>query len=108
MVVRFTAHVHELDVTSSGEVPATYEGRRGFEMQRLPHHVADTIREAMDKAGVSQRDLARTLRVSESRVSQVLSGEENLTLRTLASVSAALGFHFTLTFEPFTAAETGF
>jgi hypothetical protein len=38
--------------------------------------------------------------VSPGRVSQILSGDENLTLRTLSGVMAALGANFELTLRP--------
>jgi transcriptional regulator with XRE-family HTH domain len=47
---------------------------------------------------VSRANLAHSMSVSPGRVSQILSGEENLTLRTLAGVLVALraGAQFTL------------
>jgi hypothetical protein len=45
----------------------------------------------MSEHKVSRADLAHAMGVSPGRVSQILSGDENLTLRTLSSVAAALG-----------------
>jgi transcriptional regulator with XRE-family HTH domain len=39
---------------------------------------------------VTQKELARRLGVSEGRVSRILSGRENLTLRTVADIGYAL------------------
>ena len=71
----------------------TFAERYGYEVQRLPRLVADAIRATMRASDTSQRDLARIIGVSESRISQVLAGNENLTLRTLAAVCAGLGCH---------------
>jgi hypothetical protein len=45
----------------------------------------------MSEHKVSRSDLAQSMGVSPGRVSQILSGDENLTLRTLSAVAAALG-----------------
>ncbi|PWI45165.1 helix-turn-helix transcriptional regulator [Streptomyces sp. ICBB 8177] len=41
--------------------------------------------------GMTRADLAKAMGVSPGRVSQILSGDANLTVRTLASVAEALG-----------------
>jgi transcriptional regulator with XRE-family HTH domain len=48
----------------------------------------------MKERGITKRELADRLNVTPGRVSQILSGDENLTLRTLATVCAALDAHF--------------
>ena len=45
----------------------------------------------MSQNKISRADLAHAMGVSPGRVSQILSGDENRTLRTLSSVAAALG-----------------
>jgi transcriptional regulator with XRE-family HTH domain len=55
---------------------------------------ADFVRQierAMDSAGVNQAGLAKRLRVSEGRVSQVLNNPGNLTLRKIVEYARALG-----------------
>lgn len=61
-----------------------------FELARLPRQLATAITWYMEKKGVKQVDLAKRLGVTPGRISQILSGDENLTLRTLAAVCAAL------------------
>jgi DNA-binding XRE family transcriptional regulator len=51
----------------------------------------DEVTWFMSEHKISRADLAHTMGVSPGRVSQILSGDENLTLRTLSSVAAALG-----------------
>jgi transcriptional regulator with XRE-family HTH domain len=61
------------------------------EWQRLVVLAASRIYDAMDASQLSQADLAKKMGVTESRVSQVLSGERNLTLKTLAQFGTACG-----------------
>src|SRR5690242_1022578 len=57
----------------------------------LTRLIVDEITWYMREHKVSRAELAQTMNVSPGRVSQVLSGDENLTLRTLSSVLSALG-----------------
>src|SRR5262249_53618646 len=58
----------------------------------------------MRERNLSRADLATRMGVSPGRVSQVLSGGENLTLRTLASLATALDARFDLDLRPLKAA----
>jgi transcriptional regulator with XRE-family HTH domain len=76
-------------------------------MAKLEHHwtekstddfiyriAADFIRQietAMESAGVNQAELAKRLKVSEGRVSQVLNNPGNLTLKKIVEYVRALG-----------------
>lgn len=64
----------------------------------LAQDAVDEITWYMREHKVSRADLAASMGVSPGRVSQILSGDENLTLRTLDSVVKALGarIEFTL------------
>jgi transcriptional regulator with XRE-family HTH domain len=59
-------------------------------LAQLPRGVTTAITWRMKQLDMSKAELARKMGVSPGRVSQILSGDENLTLRTLASVCAAL------------------
>lgn len=61
--------------------------------------VAADLTLLLHHAGQSRADLARALGWSRSRVTQVLSGQENLTVQTIAAVSKALGFTFDVAFR---------
>lgn len=50
-------------------------------------------------AGKSRAELARGLGWSRARVTQVLSGRENLTVQTIAAVTRALGYTFDTVFR---------
>jgi DNA-binding Xre family transcriptional regulator len=66
----------------------------------LARSIVDELSWYMSQHKVSRADLAQSMGVSPGRVSQILSGDENLTLRTLSSVCAALGADFGLTLRP--------
>ena len=72
------------------------EIRRVFEEELLFGEVTETLAALIDSVGVSQREVAERLAVSEGRMSQVISGGENLTLRSLAALGWALGIRFEL------------
>src|SRR5262249_19952567 len=62
--------------------------------------IVDEVTWYMSEHKVSRADLAQSMGVSAGRVSQILSGEENLTLRTLTGVVEALGAEFEVTLHP--------
>lgn len=74
--------------------------RRVYEEELLFGEATDTVAALVESLGLTQRDLAGRLGVSEGRVSQILSGKENLTLRSLAALGWALGVQFDLDPRP--------
>jgi transcriptional regulator with XRE-family HTH domain len=66
-------------------------GRRELKRQELIVSVTEQIWAAMEAAGVAKSDLARTLEQSKSHITQLLSGDRNMTLATLADIAEALG-----------------
>jgi transcriptional regulator with XRE-family HTH domain len=66
----------------------------------LQQEICDEITWYMREHKVSRADLAGAMGVSPGRVSQILSGGENLTLRTLGSVVSALGAKLEFTLAP--------
>jgi transcriptional regulator with XRE-family HTH domain len=73
-------------ISGPGEVDAGIE----YEAARLPRELTTAVTWYMSEHGVTKRELAQRMRVTPGRVSQILSGDENLTLRTLAAVCTAL------------------
>jgi hypothetical protein len=73
---------------------AAYKDQLEAEFARLTVQVIDEISWHMRSLGLSRADLATRLGVSLARVSQILSGGENFSLRTLAGVAAAVGARF--------------
>lgn len=74
--------------------------RREYEETYLVGEVTDSVSALLQELGLSQADLAKRLGVTKGRVSQILSGRQNMTLRTLAAIGWALGVSFDLTPRP--------
>ena len=72
----------------------SYADQLDYELDRLPGEVATAVTWFMEQHKIDRAQLATLLDVTRGRVSQILSGDENLTLRTLAAVAAALDAHF--------------
>ena len=70
------------------------EGRIDEEMHDLVTQLTNEITWHMKERGLSRADLAARMGVSPGRVSQILGGGENLTLRTLAALTSALDARF--------------
>jgi plasmid maintenance system antidote protein VapI len=66
------------------------------EMLALVTRLTNEINWHMRELGLTRADLAARMGVSPGRVSQILGGGENLTLRTLAALSTALDARFDL------------
>jgi len=76
------------------------EARIDEELSRLITQFTNEITWYMRERDLTRADLANLMGVSPGRISQVLSGGENLTLRTLASLAAALDAHFEVELSP--------
>jgi transcriptional regulator with XRE-family HTH domain len=72
------------------------EVRRVYEEELLVGEATETIAGLLTSLGIPRKELARRLEVSAGRVSQILSGAENLTLRSLGALGWALGIRFNL------------
>lgn len=72
--------------TIHDELMENPEFRKLSAIERLCGGAADLIAQVMQEQNVSKADLARSLKKSRSWVTQLLSGEANLTVRTLAEV----------------------
>jgi transcriptional regulator with XRE-family HTH domain len=66
----------------------------------LARLVVDEITWYMREHKVTRAELAQAMNVSAGRVSQILSGDGNLTLRTLSSVFMALGTEVEFSLRP--------
>lgn len=65
----------------------------GMAGPRLAIRVAELLRLAHSQSGLSQREMAEALGVGEARVSQILNGDGNLHIATVARAFAAMGCH---------------
>jgi transcriptional regulator with XRE-family HTH domain len=86
-----------LGVTSGREAT---EARVDEELSLLVTQLMNEINWHMRERGLTRADLASRMGVSPGRISQVLSGGENLTLRTLASLATALDARFEMDLRP--------
>lgn len=59
--------------------------------QDLIGRTTQTILTIMKKKGVAKAELARRLGTTNAYVTQLLAGDRNLTLRTIAGIAASLG-----------------
>ena len=76
------------------------------EMLALITQLTNEINWYMRERGLSRADLAARMGVSPGRVSQILGGGENLTLRTLAALSTALEARFDIELSTLKAGDT--
>jgi plasmid maintenance system antidote protein VapI len=70
------------------------EAKIDDEMHDLVTQLTNEVTWHMRERGITRADLAARMGVSPGRVSQILGGGENLTLRTLAALSVALDARF--------------
>jgi transcriptional regulator with XRE-family HTH domain len=75
------------------------------EMLTLVTRLTNEINWYMRERGITRADLAARMGVSPGRVSQILGGGENLTLRTLAGLSTALDARFSVELSPLKAED---
>jgi len=76
------------------------EARIEEELSRLVTQLTNEITWYMRERDLTRADLAARMGVSPGRISQVLSGGENLTLRTLAGLATALDARFEVELTP--------
>jgi transcriptional regulator with XRE-family HTH domain len=70
---------------------ASWDGRSSeYEAERLILDTTEQLIETMKRNGITRTELARRIGKSKGHVSQLLNGERNMTLRTLAELAFAL------------------
>lgn len=78
----------------------TRQERLDYERARLSRDVTTAITWYMRERGITQDELAAIMGVSAGRVSQILNGDDSLTLREIAAVCVALDAHFEISLVP--------
>lgn len=76
------------------------EFRREVEAEALVMSATESICEILEKNGMSRADLAREIGRTRGYVTQLLSGERNMTLHTLSDLAFACNARVTLAWEP--------
>jgi transcriptional regulator with XRE-family HTH domain len=80
------------------------DNRRLFEEERLILEVTEAICALMNEQGFSRAQLAERLGCTPANVSQILDGENNFTVRTIADFLFELDARMVVTTEPLTTA----
>jgi len=65
--------------------------KKAFAREELIYNVTEDLLVAMEDAGISKADLARKLSKGRAFVSQILSGQRNMTLGTFSDICFAIG-----------------
>lgn len=93
-----TLSEHQVD--GRGSSPAGRSFETLVAQESLIMEATELVCEHLERAGVSRAELARRLGKTRGHVTQLLSGERNLTLRTLADIGTALGITFEIRTKP--------
>ncbi len=70
---------------------SSVKNRRLLRQEELILAAATALCELLEREGVTKTELAKRLGVTKGFVTQILAGDKNLTLRTIADVADALG-----------------
>ncbi len=82
------------------------KNRRLLRQEDLILDMTELLSAAMEDKGITKSELAKRLGKTKGFVTQVLSGNRNLTLRTIADIADALGFRVRVRREPLPRAAT--
>ncbi|WP_051927259.1 helix-turn-helix domain-containing protein [Streptomyces durhamensis] len=75
------------------------ESRTNLAAARIARQATASLAGLLTGLGKTRSDLAASMGVSPGRVSQIMSGDANLTVRTLAAVAEALDADVQITFR---------
>jgi transcriptional regulator with XRE-family HTH domain len=84
----------------------TQDGMRSFQQERAIYEVTERIEDRMEEQGISRSELAQRLGKTKGWVTQLLDGEANKTIRTIADVFAVLGLELHFREEPIRIGKT--
>ncbi|MGW3276224.1 helix-turn-helix domain-containing protein [Streptomyces kronopolitis] len=79
---------------------ARSESHTDLAAARLARQASASLAGLLAGLGRSRSDLAKAMGVSPGRISQIMSGDANLTVRTLAAAAEALNAEVEITFHP--------
>jgi transcriptional regulator with XRE-family HTH domain len=81
-------------------IASTPDGLRSLASARLRRRVLILLHRALNRSGLSQRDLAKKLGYRRSAVNQVFRGDGNVRIETLAEYLHELGYELDLNLVP--------
>lgn len=90
----------EIQLSVAAIEATTPEGARELAAAEAMVKASTLMWKAFEQSGLSQRELAEALSVSEGRVSQILHGDGNVRLSTLARYLRATGYLTRIEAEP--------
>jgi transcriptional regulator with XRE-family HTH domain len=76
------------------------EQMRLYQQERAIYEITELIESVMETEGISRATLAKRLGKSKGWITQLLDGEANKTIRTVADVLAVLGQEFRVFAQP--------
>lgn len=76
------------------------ESRRLYEQERLITWMTEELAAAIQESGLTRTQVAERLGSSKAHVTQVLRGDRNLTLRSIADIAWATGYRIHTAREP--------
>jgi transcriptional regulator with XRE-family HTH domain len=92
--------------TLTERITGSPQGMRIWQQERLILDVTERICELMSEKGISRAQLAEELGKAPSHISQLLNGEANMTLHTVADLFWACGRAAYVTDEPLATSAT--
>ena len=87
-------------ITKYDELMSAPEFRKEMAIESLVAEAAEGIAQLMAAQNLSKADVARRLNKSRAWVTQLLNGKANMTIRTLADVTFALGGQLSIQSTP--------
>ena len=82
------------------ELMSDHEGRKLYFREDLIFEVTEGICKTMEEKGISKAQLAKLLGVSKNNITQLLSGDHNMRLTSVADLLYALDAKLTVKAEP--------
>jgi len=76
------------------ELLATPQGRSALAEEHAIAYVTELIARLLEESGMSRSEFARKLDVTPGRVTQLLDGDANMTLATIAKMLNVFGYFF--------------
>lgn len=86
-------------MSTTAERLKAYANDPEFQFDLVTIEVGELIVDRLEALDLSQKQLAERLGVSAARVSQILKGNDNLTLKSLVAVAVALGVRLSVGFD---------
>jgi len=79
---------------------ADYKNNPGYIAENAMWEFVESVVSLMDNKEISKSDLARQAKLAPAQVTRILSGDHNLTVRTMAKVASALEMDLNIAFKP--------